>query len=50
MSNPSPNNADQPSPPMTPERWRVIEAILRASLSCEPVQRDAFVAQAGGAV
>jgi serine/threonine-protein kinase len=34
------------SSPMTPERWRVVDAILRASLSCEPAQRDAFVAQA----
>jgi eukaryotic-like serine/threonine-protein kinase len=34
--------------PMTPERWRVVDAILRASLSCEPAQRDAFVAQACG--
>jgi serine/threonine-protein kinase len=33
---------------MTPETWRVVEAILRASLSCEPAQRDAFVAQACG--
>jgi serine/threonine-protein kinase len=33
---------------MTPERWRVIDAILRASLSCEPAQRDAFVADACG--
>jgi serine/threonine-protein kinase len=33
---------------MTPERWRVIDAILRASLSCEPAQRDAFVANACG--
>jgi hypothetical protein len=34
--------------PMTPERWRVVDAILRASLSCERAQRDAFVAQACG--
>ena len=34
--------------PMTPERWRVVDAILRASLSCEPAQRDGFVAQACG--
>ena len=34
--------------PMTPERWRVVDAILRASLSCEPAQRDAFVAEACG--
>ena len=36
------------SSPMTPERWRVVDAILRASLSCEPAQRDAFVAEACG--
>jgi len=33
---------------MTPERWRVVDAILRASLSCEPAQRDTFVAEACG--
>ncbi|HJP85958.1 MAG TPA: protein kinase [Gemmatimonadaceae bacterium] len=38
----------QPSSPMTPERWRVVDAILRAALSCEPARRDAFVAQACG--
>lgn len=49
MSNPSLTaRADRPSSPMTPERWRVVDAILRASLSCEPAQRDAFVAQACG--
>ena len=40
--------ADRASSLMTPERWRVIDAILRASLSCEPAQRDAFVADACG--
>jgi len=40
--------ADRASAPMTPERWRVIDAILRASLSCELAQRDAFVAEACG--
>jgi hypothetical protein len=40
--------ADGPSSPMTPERWRMIDAILRASLSCETAERDAFVAQACG--
>jgi tRNA A-37 threonylcarbamoyl transferase component Bud32 len=40
--------ADRPSSPMTPERWRVVDAILRASLSCEPARRDAFVEQACG--
>jgi len=38
----------RPPVPMTPEQWRVVDAILRASLSCEPAQRDAFVAQACG--
>ncbi|HMI49212.1 MAG TPA: protein kinase [Gemmatimonadaceae bacterium] len=40
--------ADRAPSPMTPERWRVVDAILRASLSCEPAQRDAFVAEACG--
>ncbi|HZE08463.1 MAG TPA: protein kinase, partial [Gemmatimonadaceae bacterium] len=40
--------ADKPSSPMTPEKWRVIDAILRASLACDAAQRDAFVAQACG--
>jgi serine/threonine-protein kinase len=49
MTTPSPNaGGERASSPMTPERWRVIDAILRASLSCEPAQRDAFVAQACG--
>ena len=49
MSDPSLEpRADRASSPMTPERWRVVDAILRASLSCEPAQRDAFVAQACG--
>lgn len=33
---------------MTPEKWRVIDAILRASLSCDRAQRDVFVAHACG--
>src|SRR4051812_25207032 len=48
MSSPSLKGPDRPSSPMTPDRWRVVEAILRASLSCAPAQRDAFVAQACG--
>ena len=49
MTTPSPNAAaDRASAPMTPERWRVIDAILRASLSCERAQRDAFVVEACG--
>ena len=49
MTTPSLNaGADRPSSPMTPERWLVVDAILRASLSCEPAQRDAFVAEACG--
>lgn len=48
MTAPARTGADRAPSPMTPERWRVIDAILRASLSCEPAQRDAFVADACG--
>ena len=34
------------SPPMTPDRWRAVDAILKAALACEPAQRDAFIADA----
>jgi serine/threonine-protein kinase len=33
---------------MTPERWRAVDAILRAALSADPARRDAFVAEACG--
>ncbi|HEV8363554.1 MAG TPA: serine/threonine-protein kinase, partial [Gemmatimonadaceae bacterium] len=33
---------------MTPERWRMVEAILRGALNFERAQRDAFVAEACG--
>ena len=36
------------SPPMTPERWRMVDAILQAALACEPGRRDALVADACG--
>ena len=36
------------SPAMTPERWRVIDAILKAALAWEPGERDAFIADACG--
>ncbi len=36
------------SPPMTPERWRMVDAILQAALACEPERRGAFVAVACG--
>ena len=39
---------DGPSLPMTPERWRAVDAVLKAALSCERAQRDAFVADACG--
>ena len=32
--------------PMTPERWRAVDAILKAALALEPAQRAAFVADA----
>ena len=36
------------SSPLTPERWRVVDAILKGALACEPPQRPAFVADACG--
>jgi eukaryotic-like serine/threonine-protein kinase len=33
-------------PAMTPDRWRAVDAVLRAALTCEPAQRAAFVAEA----
>jgi len=35
-------------PPMTPDRWRAVDAILQAALASEPDQRDAFVRDACG--
>lgn len=39
---------DEPRPraPMTPERWRVIDAVLRDALTLAPIDRAAHVAQA----
>jgi serine/threonine protein kinase len=37
------------SPSMTPDRWRAVDAILQAALSCEPERRAAVVAAACGA-
>ena len=34
--------------PMTPDRWRAVDAILQAALACEPARRDAVVAAACG--
>ncbi len=34
------------TPPMTPERWRAVDAILQSALACEPSRRDALVADA----
>ncbi|MDB4881991.1 MAG: protein kinase, partial [Gemmatimonadetes bacterium] len=36
-------------PPMTPTRWRAVDAILQAALACEPERREAVVAAACGA-
>jgi eukaryotic-like serine/threonine-protein kinase len=36
------------SAPMTPERWRAVDAILQAALACEPERREAVVAAACG--
>lgn len=40
--------AERATSPMTPERWRVVDAILRGALNFERAQRDAFVAEACG--
>jgi eukaryotic-like serine/threonine-protein kinase len=37
------------SPPMTPDRWRAVDAILQAALACAAERRDAVVAAACGA-
>ena len=42
-------NTPQQVAPMTPERWRAVDAILQAALACEPVRRDALVAAECGA-
>ena len=34
------------TPPMSPERWRRVEDVLHAALTCEPGRRDAVVAAA----
>ena len=34
--------------PLTPERWRAVDAILQAALACEPARREAVVAAACG--
>ena len=36
------------APPMTPERWRAVDAILQAALAVEPERRNALVAAACG--
>jgi serine/threonine-protein kinase len=49
MSTPTPEaEAAGASSPMTPERWRAVDAILKAALAWEPAERDAFVADACG--
>ena len=35
-------------PPMTPERWRVVDVILQSALMCEPDRREGFVRDAYG--
>ena len=42
----TPGRPADASPPMTPDRWRALDAILQAALECEPARRDAFVAEA----
>src|SRR5260221_2495246 len=46
MTSPTYASTGSPPPPMTPERWRLVDAILQAAVACEPEQRDAVVAAA----
>lgn len=46
MTAPTHASAAGAAPPMTPERWQVVDAILQAALACEPERRDAVVAAA----
>src|SRR6476469_7008964 len=34
------------APPMTPERWRAVDAIVQIALACAPEHRDSIVADA----
>ena len=43
-----PSTPPHAAPPMTPERWRAVDAALQAALACEPERRDAVVAEACG--
>jgi serine/threonine-protein kinase len=36
---------DDPRPPITPERWAAIDAVLQAALDLSPADRAAFVAR-----
>jgi serine/threonine protein kinase len=36
------------TPPMTPDRWRAVDTILRGALACEADRREAFVIDACG--
>ncbi|MEO8334382.1 MAG: protein kinase [bacterium] len=40
--------APKAAPPMTPERWRAVDAILQAALAAEPERRGAIVVAACG--
>ncbi|MDQ6635746.1 MAG: serine/threonine protein kinase, partial [Gemmatimonadota bacterium] len=48
MSISTPGDPAAAVPPMTPDRWRAVDAILQAALACAPDRRDAVVAAACG--
>ena len=49
MTTPTPDvKAAGASPAMTPDRWRMVDAILQGALACEPARREGFVAEACG--
>ena len=48
MTTPSDEERAAGAPPMTPERWRMVDEILQAALECDRARRDAFVVVACG--
>jgi len=46
VTTPREAHAPDAPPPMTPERWRIIDHVLDVALACDPARRDAVVADA----
>jgi serine/threonine-protein kinase len=48
MTTSTPGEPAAAAPPMTPDRWHAVDAIIQAALACAPDRRDAVVAAACG--